>query len=91
MPPYSLNEGMPEHNTLGCVTESAEPQVDHGSGQIGKAHPTAACFIAAKRNAGGVLEAGERVLDRVALGVDRLVPYGRVEPPLLGGVWTVHP
>src|SRR3954464_3889162 len=70
--------------TLGCVTELTEPQVDHGSGQVGKAHPTAARFVAAKRDPGGVLEAGERVLDVVALGVDRRVPRGRVEHPLLG-------
>src|SRR3954468_6041833 len=69
---------------LGCVTESTEPQVDHGSGQVGKAHPTAARFVAAKRDPGGVLEAGERVLDVVAWGVDRRVPRGRVEHPLLG-------
>src|SRR5215217_9177413 len=70
--------------TLGCVTESTEPQVDDGSGQVGKAHPTAAGFIAAKREPGGVLEAGEGVLDIVALRIDHLVPRGWVEHPLLG-------
>src|SRR3954451_3000866 len=69
----------PAHNSvrsivLGCVTELTQTQVDHGSGEVGKAPPTAARLIAAERAPGGVLEAGERVRDVVALGVDRLVP-----------------
>src|SRR3954447_10297809 len=69
---------------LGCVTESAEPQIDDGGGQVGKAHPTAARFVAAKRDPGAILEAGERVLDGMALRIDRLVPRGWVEHSLLG-------
>src|SRR3954449_9133143 len=70
---------------LGCVTESTEPQVDHGSGQVGKSHPTAAGFIAAKRDPGGVLEAGERVLDVVGVGGGRRGPRRGVEEPLPWG------
>src|SRR4051812_5325151 len=73
-------------SALGCVTEFAEPQVDHGSGQVGKAHPTAARFVAAKRDPGGVLEAGEGIFDGKGLGVDRPFPPGGVwDPPLWGG------
>jgi len=69
---------------LGCVTELGEAQVDHGSGHVGEADPSAARLVAAEGDPGGALAAGGQGLDRVAPGVDRRVPRRRMAHPLFG-------
>jgi hypothetical protein len=45
------------------VTKLIESHVDHGSGQIGEAHPTTPGFITPERDPNLVFETGEAILD----------------------------
>ena len=75
---------IPRLAILGSVTEVCEAQVDHGCGRVDEAHPIAAGFVTAERDPGAIFQAREHVLDTMAPGVDRLVPWRWIEHALLG-------
>jgi hypothetical protein len=69
---------------LGSVTGLSDAQVDHGGGEMGEAHPTAACFVASQGNAGKILEPGEQVLDVVPPGIQHGIPRRWIDHAPLG-------
>jgi hypothetical protein len=82
---------MSQEFALGSVTELCDAEIEDSSGEVGKAHSTAAGLVAAEGDASPIFEAGEQVLDVMATDIQLGVALWRIDHVPLGRVWMVQP